>query len=320
MRKKILVLSLATLFGALSMSGVVNAESKKVDCRSVEVLVGFGAGGGTDLFVRSVTDSMEDSLGVPVQVINMPGSTGGLAFRDLTKRPADGCTILATVTDYIVGEANGQSDLSLIEETDPLVRAHVDIGTISVSHDNAAADWNALVEKAKEDNKTVFIGGIGAGSFDEAVVNILLANAGIEHKFVPYDGAKEMAADLLGGRLDAIYDEVGVMEPLVKADQARVMFISFDKRLDMWPDVPTADELGLKTSPPLWRGMAVKKGTPEETRAVLEAAVTKALDADKYKDYAHQRALDVSPGFMDSEQFSKVLDDELKDFKAVFQK
>ena len=304
-------LTLAFLACALALPTA--AQAGALDCPSVELIVGFGAGGGTDLFARSIHPKLEEELGVPVQVLNVTGGSGAVAFSEVASRPADGCTVFAITTDYVLLEVTNAADLSLTD-MNVLVRAHVDVGLL-----NAAAtgpeSLEAMLEAAGD--RALLIGGVGSASFDEGAVKILMDQVDAEYRYIPYDGAKEMHADLLGGRLDLAYDEVGVMLPMVEAGQIRPLVVAFGERVDVLPDVPTAGELGLSLSPPIWRGIAVAGGTPPEAASAIAAAVEVALKEGAYVDYEKGRSLDLAPGFAGPDEFPAVIEAEIERFGAA---
>ncbi|MBO6675261.1 MAG: tripartite tricarboxylate transporter substrate binding protein [Rhizobiales bacterium] len=291
------------------------AQDATIGCSSVELIVGFGAGGGTDLFARSIQPRIEEELGVPVQVLNITGGSGVVAFRDVMRRPADGCTIFGINTDYVLLEVTGAAaELSLLDMS-PLVRAHVDIGLLNASA-SGAESFEAMVMTARNEGRDLLIGGVGAGSFDEGAVMILMDQSDIGYRFIPYDGAQEMHADLLGGRLDLAYDEVGVMLPMAEAGQVRPLLVAFDERIDSLPEVPTAGELGLNVSPPIWRGVAVRRETPEDIKQAIASAVEAALSDERYRAYEIGRSLDIVPGFAGPDAFPDIVRLEIENFAA----
>ena len=89
---------------ACTMALPALAEASTLDCPSVEVIVGFGAGGGAGLFARSIQPKLEEELGIPVQVLYVTGGSGAVAFSEVASRPADGCTGFASTTDYVLLE------------------------------------------------------------------------------------------------------------------------------------------------------------------------------------------------------------------------
>lgn len=285
---------------ALAVSGSVFAA--EYPCRSVEWIVGWGAGGGSDTFARSIAPGVSEELGVPVKVINMPGASSITAMQEVLSRPADGCTIFSVTPDQITNEITGLTDLSY-KTLDPVFRAHVDIGMLHTKADGDFPDWQSVVNWAKAHPNELLVGGTGAASFDEIVVKIIMDSAGVTYRYIPYESASDMHADLLGGRLHVIYDEVSVMSPMIEAGQVNPVLTLAEESLDRYSNVPAAGQLGYEVPPSLWRGVAVRDGTPTEVIASLEGAFMAAADTDKYKEFEQNRMLNLFPGRLGAEEF-----------------
>lgn len=310
--KPLLMTAVLLALQAGPSTDTAKAEDTSFDCRAIEFIVGFGAGGGTDLFARAIQPGMEEELGVPVQVLNIPGGSGTIAFAEVMNRPADGCTVFAINTDYVLLEVTGASDLSLLDLS-PLVRAHVDIGLLNAGVEGAQT-FQSLLSQSREEGRDLLIGGVGSGSFDEGAVAILMAQANVNYRYIPYDGAQEMHADLLGKRLDLVYDEVGVMLPMTQAGQVKPLLVAFDQRIEALPDVPTASELGLGTSPPIWRGIGVREETPDMLKQAIASAVEAALDGDAYRAFEASRSLDIAQGRAGPDLFRSIVAAEIESF------
>ncbi|MEO0398865.1 MAG: tripartite tricarboxylate transporter substrate binding protein [Pseudomonadota bacterium] len=308
---------LLAVFGAACGSPAPSNERATADarCSAIEILVGFGIGGGTDLFSRTLAGALRKDLGAPVQVVNITGGSGVSAFRELMKRPANGCTLLALTSDYVVLHTLQPKDVDL-NRLAPLARAHTELGLLSGRADGPAS-WDALVALAKAEDRRLLIGGVGARSFDRAAVDITLADAGIAYRYIPYSGAKAMQTDLFGGRLDAVYDEFGVMKPVYEAGAARPFMVFNDEPIALLPDTPTASALGLNVAPSIWRGVAMHWETPGADIDRLALAIGRALQSDSYKTYEAQRRLDLMQGGLSAADFTTALASDQREFAAV---
>ena len=307
------------LAGLAILGWAMPASAGEYPCKSVEWIVGWGAGGGSDRFARSIAPGVSENLGVPVKVINMKGASSILAQQETINRPADGCTIFSITPDQITNELTGLTDLSTLGTLTPVMRAHVDIGMLHAKKGGKFASWKAVVDYAKNNDGKLLIGGTGAASFDEIVANVVMQSADATFRYIPYESASDMHADLLGGRLDVIYDEVSVMTGMIDAGQVDPLITLAPKRLSKYPDVPSAQELGYQVPPSLWRGASVKKGTPKEIVSMLEAAYMKAANTDAYKEFEKGRSLDLFPGRLGSDDFAKVIADEYGMYKGVIE-
>lgn len=307
------------LIGWLFSVGGIPAQAAELQCRNIEYIVGWGAGGGSDTFARSIVPSAGKILGIPIKVLNMPGGSSIMAMQEVLNRPADGCTLFGITTDQVTNEATGLTKLSYRDLT-PIIRAHIDVGMFHAKGDGQFKSWDDVVSFAKENPGKLLVGGTGAASFDEIVATILLDGAGLKFRYIPYESASDMHADLLGGRLHIMYDEISVMAPMIESGMVLPVMVFADKRLERFPSVVSAGGKGYPVPPAIWRGIAVNKGTPAPVVSALEAAFLEAAKSAKYQEFAKGRLLNLFPGLLGSKDFLPILEQELAMYKKVLKK
>jgi tripartite-type tricarboxylate transporter receptor subunit TctC len=306
--KRAAILKSALVINALMWAA---QPASALDCRNVELISAWGVGGGTDTFLRTLAEPLSQELGVPVKVINIEGAMGEVARQELMSRPADGCSLVSVDPDVLTTELEGQTEVSLITDLKPVFRGHVDIGII---HGKAGDfdSWDALIKWASENPAKLNAGGTGAAGLDRTAIEITLREAGVEEfNYVPYNKAAEMHADLLGGRLHAMYDELSSVGGMVEAGQITPLIVINDKRLDVLPDTPAAGELGYVVAPSNWRGLAVQAEVADEIVAELSAVLMKATEAPSYREYESKRLLDLkADGKLGADDFKKAVAEE----------
>ena len=300
----------------LAISAFGTASAADYPCSSVEWIVGWGAGGGSDSFARSMAPGVADTLGVPVRVINMPGASSIVAQEEVLNRPADGCTIFSITPDQLTNEITGLTELSHTD-LQPIMRAHVDIGMMHARKGGEFGSWDDVIAYAKDNPGELLVGGTGAASFDEIVVNIVFGAAGVEFRYIPYEASKEMHADLLGGRLHVVYDEVSVLAGMIEAGQVAPLIVLAESELEKFPGVQAARDLGYQVPPSLWRGAAVKGGTPADVVKMLEGAFMAAADTEAYQTFEEGRLLNLYPGRLGADGFAELLAGEHKMYADV---
>lgn len=280
--------------GTLVLASCGGGDQPSADggkCRSIEILVGFGVGGGTDLFARNTAQAMSKAVGTPVQVLNLTAGNGIAAYRELMNRPADGCTLLALTSDYVVLSTLQPDDINLSALT-YLVRAHEELGLLVGRAEQQDQQFKGLVKAASDEQRALTIGGTGTRSFDRAVVDYVLADSTVDYRYISYGGSKSMHSDLLGGRIDLMYEEYSVIKPLIEAGQVRpVVALAAEVSQSNLSDAQTVVGAGLKTPPRIWRGLAMHGGTNPEAVALLSEALSEALAADSYVAYEQDRDL-----------------------------
>lgn len=293
------------------------AESVEYPTRNIEVVVGWGAGGGTDLFTRTIVEPLKEILGVSVVVVNMPGASSAEAASYIQEQPADGYTLFAVTSDILTNNALGRSEYGA-KDFIPLIRAHVDVGMIHVAAGSPYETWEKLVEYGKAHKGELIVGGVGAVSFDEIASLMVFNDAGLEIKFVPFEEAGQMHAALLGGHINAMYEEPGPAISMIEAKKIVPLITTAEDRLKMFPDVPSVKEFGYGTPPWIWRGVVVKKDTPPEIVKILEDAFKEAYESEAYKSFEKERLLDLFPGYMGTEDFAKAMESDYNIFDEAF--
>lgn len=311
---------LGVVLAVMMIVAASRAEAaEKYPTRPIQWIVGWGAGGGTDVFTRALVKGVQDRLGVPIAVQNMPGASSATAMDYVMNQPADGHTVFSITSDILQNAALKRGAYTFRDLT-PLVRAHVDVGMIQAGPTSPFKTWSELVEHAKANPGRQTWGGTGAGSSDEINAIIVTDAAGVKIKYVPFESASEMHAALLGGHVQAMYEEAGPVIALIEAGRTRPLLVLADKRLDRFPQAPSAKELGYPVPPFLWRGVAVKKGTPPEVVAVLQKAITDTMQTAEYRQFEEKRLLNLYPGVMVGEAFAQSLEGEHRLYAEIMKR
>jgi len=318
MNGKLLKISviLAVLGFCFSLGSVMAAD--KYPSRNIEYVIGWGAGGGSDTFGRIINIKVRRYLKTNVVVVNMPGAASAVAMEYVQQQPADGYTVFGCTSELVSNQLQGRTKYTYKDFT-PIIRAHVDVGTIQTVPNKNFKNWADFQVFVKKSERKIRLGGTGAASFDQIASYIILDSAGITDKvtYIPFESAGEMHAALMGGHIDAIYEEPGVTLDLIEAGKMVPLIVFTGKRLEKFPDVPAAGELGYDIPPMLWRGIMVKKGTPQEIVDALEKAYVKSMGDAMYKSFEQNRLLTLFPGFLGSKDFEKDLEHEYKMYQKV---
>jgi putative tricarboxylic transport membrane protein len=275
----------------------------------MEYVVPWGAGGGSDVFGRLICIPARRTLGVPLVVINIPGGAGAAGTEYVMNQPADGYTLFGITNDLDVNYLLGRSKYTPHKDLTPIIRAHVDVSAIVVSEKSPGKNWQDLVAYGKKNPKKLTMGGIGALASDERWGKMVWEAAGVEISYVPYDDAGEMHAALLGGHINTMFEEPGVVMGMIEKGAMKPVMILTEKRVSKFSDVPSAGEVGV-VPPMMWRGIAVKRGTPDDVVKYLEFVFTEALKDGMVKHFESSRLLDLYPGYLGSADFMKVWEQE----------
>ncbi|MCB2174022.1 tripartite tricarboxylate transporter substrate binding protein [bacterium] len=284
--------------------------------RPIEVVVQYGAGGGSDIFVRNLMAPAAEILGVNVNVTNMTGGAGVKASKYVLAQPADGYTIYNFSPEQLINTALGRENFS--EEFAPLVQVQQDISTFYVNPENENFQTiEELIAYAKENPGKVQFTGTTPTSPDEIIIMRFAKAAGIDIKYVPFDKAPQSHAAVLGGHLDVLHEEPGVIMSLIEAGKLKPILIFNETRLDKLPDVPCSVEIGIDITSGRWRGLAVKQGTPQPIVDYLASVLKKAYESPKFSEYQAISLLDQRPGWKDPAEFGRFWDEEYQAYKDI---
>jgi tripartite-type tricarboxylate transporter receptor subunit TctC len=272
------LMSLVAAVAALTTQAAVAAEWPT---RTVTMLVPFAAGGPLDTFARILQPTLTETLGQQVIIENQPGGGGTVGSLRVSQAPADShMFVLGSVGTHAISQSlrktppyNPVTDfqpVSLVADA-PLV--------LLVRKDLPAKNLQEFIAYAKANQAKMQHGSGGTGTSSHVGCVLLNQTIGAKIVHVPYRGGGPALQDLIAGRIDFICNYISTALPAVKNGQARVLAVLGGTRASAFPDVPTADEQGLKDFDiSAWNALFMPKSTPPEIVARFNAAVSKALD------------------------------------------
>jgi len=275
MAARVLVLALVAL---LSLARVAAAEP--YPSHPVTIVVPFPAGGPTDTLGRIIGDRMTRSLGQSVVIDNASGAGGTVGTAKVARAAADGYTIcVGQLNSHVFGPAVYATPYDVVADFEP-------VGMISISAlmmigraDLPAKDLTELVAWMKAKPEPATFATVGAGSPAHVWTVGFTRMTGARFQLIPYRGAAPSIQDMLAGRIDLSALEASNLLPHVQAGKLKAYAILSTRRWKMAPDIPTMAEQGLSGyEMPFWTGLFVRKGTPPEAIARLNAALVESLD------------------------------------------
>jgi putative tricarboxylic transport membrane protein len=305
MRRKWLGLTgigLAAMVFYLSGTGFLRGE-ERFPSKTIEVSNMFGPGGGTDIFVRTLALDARRILKVPLVVTNMTAGQGVGSTKYVLDQPADGYTLLAFGPEQIFNAILGRIDY---KEFEGVIMCQQDQSMFYVSKEKGKFKTiQEVIRFAKANPGKIKIAGTGAAGYDEVLVKQFNKRAGVEITYVPYESASDAKAALVGGHIDLLHEEPGVIISLIDSGTIVPLVVFTEERLKRFPNVPTGREIGVDVTFGRWRGLAVKKGTPKDRIKLLHDAFKKAMESDAYMTIAHSQLVDLRPGYLGPEDFTK---------------
>ncbi len=262
-------------------AGLALSTAMAQTAKPVRILVGFPAGGGSDVIARLLADKLKDQIGAPVLVDNRPGAGGQIAAQALKAAPADGRTLFLSHdhTISILPLVTKNPGYDPVRDFVPVAGVATFVNAFAVSGGTPAQDFGAYVDWVKAQGGGKGAVGIPApASTPEFLVQLIGKKYQLDLVAAPYRGSAPMVADMLGNQIAA---GVGSVQDFIenhKAGKMRVVAVLGGKRQAAMPEVPTFSELGLKGFEDLpYYGLYAPKGTPQREINRLSVAVSKVL-------------------------------------------
>lgn len=285
--------------------------------RAIEILVPFGAGGGSDTAARAVAEGMKGQLKNGVVITNMPGGGATKGMLHVSQQPADGLMILAVTTSHLIDAVKPKTRSSLLQDFDPLCRIQWDTSAVTISGDSPYKTLEDLVAFGKKNPKALKFAGTSPGGWSEIQTVAFFKKVGVEVTFIPFESGAEIKAAILGGHITGAVEELAETLPLIEAGKLKSLCVIMEKRHPALPNVPCSQELGIDYTHGLMRAFGVKKGTAPEHKKFLIDVIKKALDHPLYVKFIQDNHLDARPGFLGPEETQKYWEEQVQFFGTV---
>ena len=268
----------------LLAAGSASADSA-FPSKPITLVVAYGAGGSNDIIARAVAKEMESTLGQPVIVVNRSGAGGVIGTKFVTDSAPDGYTVGWGTSSQLVMNAGLYKKLPFNLETDV---AMVGLGTkfpLVFVINSKYATLKDFVDSAKKNPGKLFFGSGGVGQVSHVMTEIFCRLVGIDVKHVPYRGSADVLTDLAAGRIDIYLETFTASAPFVQSGAIRYAAVGSEKRLPLYPDVPTFAEVGYpEYEPYTWSGVFVPAKTPAAVVQKLNAALNTALRSKEFAE------------------------------------
>ncbi len=310
---KVLLISVLILGVALGVTEVF--AKSNYPTKNIEMVAWASPGGGSDRMCRTFAKSTEGILPQTMYVINKKGGSGAVGMTYVQGKPADGYTLLGVTNNLVFTPLTRPEFKYNYKDFEPIIMWGFDAKSINVTTQSPYKTIEDLVKAAKDNPGKIKIGIYGTGTDDHILVYLLGKEAGVKFGFVPFEGGGEQVAALLGGHTDAQVSEVQEIKAQVDAGKIRILAFATEQRLKGLPDIPTLPEKGWNVVVPKFRGLVVKKGTPDEIVSYLISRSLKAIQTPVFDNYLKRSMIE--PYFLVGEGFGELIREQAETFGGV---
>jgi tripartite-type tricarboxylate transporter receptor subunit TctC len=269
--------------GAALPATARTALGQSYPSRPVRLIVGFPPGGTTDISARVIGQWLSDRLGQPFIIENRPGASTNIATEAVVRSPSDGYTLLVATTTNEINAALYKLSFNFIRDI-TMVAGIVRSPLVLEVH--PAVPVNTIPEfiaYAKANPGKLNLASFGTGTISQVAGELFKMQAGVDMLHVPYRGSAPLVTDLLGGQVQAAFDNLPASIEHIRAGKLRALAVTTATRSEALPDIPTIGEFlpGFEAS--AWGAVGAPKNTPAEVIDRLNQVINGGLADPKIK-------------------------------------
>lgn len=308
------MLFLAGLAGALSFSAAAQGAYPE---KTVRIVVGFSAGGSTDVVARLLAKELSEELGQSFVVENKPGAGSNIATEYVARAPADGYTLLMmAVTSTINQTLYPNLKFDVLKDLTPVALGAKVPNLLVVNPKLPVNSVKELVDYANKNPGKLNFASSGSGTSIHMTGELFKINTKIDVSHIPYKGSSPAMTDLVGGQVQFMFDNMPSALPLVQSGKLRALAVTSPQRSPAAPDVPTMAEAGFTGfDVSSWFGLMAPAKTPDAVVQKLNVAVAKALTNPELKKRLAD--LGATSQAMTSAEFGDFVKNEVKVWGGV---
>jgi tripartite-type tricarboxylate transporter receptor subunit TctC len=296
MKLKQLIQVMATCLALLTVAA--NVQAQTYPSKTIKIIVPAPPGGAIDIIARVVGDKLSASMGQPVIIDNKPGASNNLGTDVLAKSPADG---------YTIGIVGGSHNINKFlfknlgwdpeKSFEPIVYTHVVPLVFAMNPQIPAKNLTEFISWMKANPENAKIATSGRGSAQEMAAEMFKMATKVDMLFVPYKGSSAAHPDLLAGRTALYIDTISAIQTHVKAGTVKGIAVSTIQRTNALPNIPTADEQGLKGFDANTNGgFLAPAGTPKAIVNKLNAEINAVLKMPEVRTKLEAAGIDIQGG------------------------
>lgn len=252
--------------------------------RSIEFVVPFGAGGGSDILARTIAKILADEriVTVPIVIANKPGGGGAVGWSYVLGKRGDPHVLTTVSGSFWTTPLVGQAPFKPGDFT-PVAGLALDTFLFVVRAESTYRSIRDIVAVSKQRPEAISVGGSAIASDDRVVTAMLEKEAGIKMTYVPFGGSGPALTAMLGGHVSAVWLNPGEGLEQLKANKVRALAVSSTRRLPILPNMPTFRELGYEIVWDQYRGVSMPPGVPDSAVQAMWTAFQRLCRSQKWQ-------------------------------------
>jgi tripartite-type tricarboxylate transporter receptor subunit TctC len=252
--------------------------------RPVRIIVGFAAGGGTDILARLIGQWLSERLGQPFVIENRSGAATNIASEATVRAPPDGYTLL------MVGPSNAinatlydKLNFNFLRDIAPVASIARSPQVMAVGPSIPARTVPEFIAYARSNPETITMASGGNGSLSHVSGELFELLTGVKLVHVPYRGAGPALTDLLGGQVQVYFTPIAAAVEYIRSGKLRALAVTTTNRAEALPDIPTVGDFVPGYEASIWQGLGAPRRTPAEIIDRLNIEMNAGLADPKMK-------------------------------------
>jgi Uncharacterized protein conserved in bacteria len=285
--------------------------------KPIRLIVGFSAGGTTDVVARVIGKEIGDALGQPVVVENRAGAGSNIAAEMVARAQPDGYTLLmVAVTSAINHTLYKNLSFDLVKDFTPIALAVRVPNVLVVNPEVKANTVEELVALLKANPGKINFASSGSGTSIHMAGELFKLRAGVDVAHIPYKGSANAVTDLIGGQVQFMFDNMPSAWPHVESGKLRALAVTTAERSKTAPNLPTMQEAGFKDfDVSSWFGVIGPKGMPDDVVEKLNKSIRAALAKPEVRE--RLEGLGAVPADTSPEEFGTFIKTEVETWGPV---
>ncbi len=315
------VLCAATVVAASCVAAAAQAAQRlDYPARPVRLIVPFATGGSVDISSRILAGPLTEILGQQIVVDNRAGASGSIGANMVAKAAPDGYTLLAGSSGSVTANRAIYSRLPYdsLRDFAPISMINVTPMVVVTYPGLPVTSIRDLVELARSQPGKITVGSAGIGSSNHLALELFQSMAGVKLLHVPYKGTGAVYTDLIGGQVQAMFDQIASSIGHIQGGKLRALGVTSLHRSTVLPSIPTLDESGIKGyEAASFTGVLAPAGTPQPVLDRLHAAVVKAARMPAVTERFKELAAD--PKTTTPQEFAQFMRNDIAKWQKVAQ-